>query len=106
MYMYVASPEDNALAKLEWYRMGGEVSDRQWNDILGILKVRAHDIELDYLRRWAAELGLSDLSARVRRRRHPLSGGQPAPSLRHFAEASHTLQACNPRLRYRTTTTT
>ena len=25
-----ASPEDTILSKLEWYRMGGEVSERQW----------------------------------------------------------------------------
>jgi LEA14-like dessication related protein len=35
----VASPEDTLLAKLEWYRMGGEVSERQWRDVLGVLKV-------------------------------------------------------------------
>ena len=32
----IASPEGAILNKLEWYRMGGEVSDRQWNDILGV----------------------------------------------------------------------
>ena len=34
----VASPEGTILNKLEWYKMGGEVSDRQWNDILGVFK--------------------------------------------------------------------
>ena len=32
---HVASAEDTVLAKLQWYREGGEVSDRQWNDVLG-----------------------------------------------------------------------
>ena len=36
---YVASPEETILAKLEWYRLGGEISDRQWQDILGVLKM-------------------------------------------------------------------
>lgn len=63
--MYVASPEDNVLAKLEWYRMGGDVSNRQWEDVLGILKVRADDIDKQYLRHWAARLGLSDLLLRA-----------------------------------------
>ena len=60
-----ASPEDTVLAKLEWYRMGGEVSDRQWRDILGVLKVRAGALDLDYLRKWASELQVRDLLERV-----------------------------------------
>ena len=45
--------------------MGGEVSDRQWRDILGVLKVRAGELELDYLRKWANELKVSDLLERA-----------------------------------------
>jgi hypothetical protein len=60
-----ASPEDTILAKLEWYRMGGEVSDRQWRDILGILKIRAGELDLDYLKKWATELNVADLLERV-----------------------------------------
>lgn len=65
--IYVASPEDTILTKLEWYRLGGEVSDRQWHDILGVMKARAGDLETDYLRQWAAELGVSDLLERALR---------------------------------------
>jgi hypothetical protein len=60
-----ASPEDTILSKLEWYRMGGEVSDRQWRDILGILKTRAGELDLAYLRKWAGELQVIDLLERV-----------------------------------------
>ncbi len=60
-----ASPEDTILAKLEWYRMGGEVSDRQWRDIIGVLKTRAGELDLEYLRKWAAELHVSDLLERT-----------------------------------------
>jgi hypothetical protein len=55
------SPEDTILAKLEWYRQGGEVSERQWRDILGVLKTRASELDLDYLRKWANDLKVSDL---------------------------------------------
>jgi hypothetical protein len=41
-----ASPEDTILSKLEWYRMGGEVSDRQWRDIIGVLKTRAAELRV------------------------------------------------------------
>lgn len=58
---YVASPEDTVLTKLEWYRMGGEASDRQWRDVLGVLKVQGERLDLAYLRRWAAVLGVADL---------------------------------------------
>jgi hypothetical protein len=56
-----ASPEDTILSKLEWYRMGGEASDRQWRDILGVLKTKTDDLDLDYLRKWAKELKVNDL---------------------------------------------
>jgi hypothetical protein len=63
--VYVTSPEDTILAKLEWYRMGGEVSDRQWRDILGVMKTRAGDLDLEYLKHWAGELKVGDLLKRA-----------------------------------------
>ena len=63
--IYVTSPEDTILAKLEWYRMGGEVSDRQWRDILGVLKTQQGELDLDYLRKWAGELKVTDLLERA-----------------------------------------
>jgi len=60
-----ASPEDTILSKLEWYRMGGEVSERQWRDILGVLKTRAGELDLDYLQKWALELKVADLLERA-----------------------------------------
>ena len=49
------------LAKLLWYREGGEVSERQWRDVLGILAVSGEGLDRVYVRRWAGELGVSDL---------------------------------------------
>ena len=60
-----ASPEDTILSKLEWYRMGGEVSDRQWRDILGVIKTRAGELDLKYLRKWADDLKVGDLLDRA-----------------------------------------
>lgn len=59
--VYVAGPEDTVLQKLLWYQMGGNISERQWRDVQGILKVQAGALDEDYLRRWAAELNLADL---------------------------------------------
>jgi len=61
----IASPEGTILNKLEWYRMGGEVSDRQWNDILGVLKVQGTSLDIDYLQKWAANLKVTDLLERA-----------------------------------------
>ena len=61
----VATAEDTLLAKLDWYRMGGEGSERQWRDVLGILEVQAGSLELDYLHKWAKELRVSDLLERA-----------------------------------------
>ncbi len=63
--VYVLSPEDTLLAKLEWYRLGGEVSERQWRDVLGILQVREGELDLDYVRTWARELQVTDLLERA-----------------------------------------
>jgi hypothetical protein len=63
---YFATPEDIILSKLEWYRMGGEVSVRQWNDAVGVLKVQGERLDRDYLSRWASELAVEDLLDRAR----------------------------------------
>lgn len=55
MVANVASPEDTLLAKLEWYRISGEVSERQWRDVLGVLKVQAGRFDVDYLLHVARE---------------------------------------------------
>ncbi len=63
--VYLTSPEDVILSKLEWYRMGGEISDRQWLDVLGVLKTKSGQLDIEYLRRMAAELKVLDLLERA-----------------------------------------
>jgi hypothetical protein len=65
--VYVVSPEDTILSKLEWFRLGGEVSERQWRDVLGVLKAQAGALDLEYLQKWAADLKVSDLLERALR---------------------------------------
>jgi hypothetical protein len=62
---YVSTAEDTLLAKLEWFRMGGESSERQWRDVLGVLKVQAGTLDLEYLRNTAMELHVEDLLERA-----------------------------------------
>lgn len=61
-----ASPEDTLLHKLVWYRLGNEISDRQWGDILGVFKVQGTLLDDEYLDRWATALGVDDLLNRLR----------------------------------------
>ena len=62
---FVATAEDTILAKLDWYRAGGGVSEQQWRDVLGILQVQSATLDRDYLRSMAASLEVSDLLERV-----------------------------------------
>jgi hypothetical protein len=55
------APEDVLLHKLNWYKMGGSVSEKQWFDILGILKMQSDHFDVEYARQWALRLGVADL---------------------------------------------
>lgn len=59
--IYVATAEDTILAKLLWYRSGGEVSQVQWADVLGIIGTQGAGLDVGYLREWAGPLGVQDL---------------------------------------------
>jgi hypothetical protein len=63
--MVFSTSEDTLLAKLLWYRQGTEVSDRQWRDVLGILRVAGRGLDGSYLSLWAGKLGVADLLDRA-----------------------------------------
>lgn len=64
-YLYTYAPEDILLQKLRWYRLGGGVSDRQWRDVQGILRVQAGRLDDERLRRGAKTLDVLDLLDRA-----------------------------------------
>lgn len=62
----VKSPEDTVLRKLLWFRDGGSVSERQWRDVVEVLRHARTGLDAPYLDGWAARLGLADLLGRAR----------------------------------------
>ncbi len=62
----LTTAEDIILHKLEWYRLGDGVSERQWEDVLGVFRIQGESLDRAYLERWARELGVDDLLERAR----------------------------------------
>jgi hypothetical protein len=63
--LYVDTAEDIILRKLEWYRRGGETSDRQWRDVVAVLSAQAR-LDDVYLDAWAKTLDVENLLHRAR----------------------------------------
>ena len=63
--LYVDTAEHTLLRKLEWYRRGGEASERQWRDVESIARIQGDRLDQKYLGRWAAHLGVTDLLDRL-----------------------------------------
>jgi len=61
----VTTAEDILLAKLSWYNEGGRISDRQWNDITGLIAANTA-MDWPYVNDWATRLGLADLLQKAR----------------------------------------
>lgn len=69
--LFVDTAEHTVLRKLEWYRRGGEVSDRQWRDVLGVLRAKGERLDQQRLDVWAQRLGVADLLERARKELAP-----------------------------------
>ena len=61
----VVSAEDIVLVKLLWCRAGGEVSERQWNDLTNLAAVQKGRADAEYMKTQAARVGVSDLLSRL-----------------------------------------
>ena len=59
--LFFPSPEDIVLLKLKWYKAGGNVSEKQWTDILGVLKAQRKQLDRAYMSKWSDYLGINDL---------------------------------------------
>ncbi len=59
--LWITSPEDQVLRKLDWYRQRGRVSDRQMRDVIAILQINRENLDDNYLSRTAELVGLSEL---------------------------------------------
>lgn len=57
----------SVLRKLEWFRRGGETSERQWRDVVAMLRVQGDLLDDAGMREWADRLGVADLLERARR---------------------------------------
>jgi hypothetical protein len=60
-----ATPEDIVLNKLDWFRKGGGTSERQWADILGVLRIQGTRLDLAYMKSWACTIQFDDLLTRA-----------------------------------------
>lgn len=65
--LFVKSPEDTVLRKLLWFREGGGVSEKQWRDVVEVLRVSGDLMDPSYLADWANRLRLDSLLERARR---------------------------------------
>jgi hypothetical protein len=62
-----ATAEDTIIAKLEWAKQGA--SDRQLDDVAGILRVRGKSLDLPYVEGWVEALDLSEQWQRAQSRK-------------------------------------
>ena len=66
MHIRVSSPEDTILAKLKWAKLSGG-SEKQFTDALRVYEVQFGKLNMDYLQKWAKELGVESMLQRIQK---------------------------------------
>jgi len=61
----VATAEDSIIAKLEWFRLGDESSQRQWDDVSRLVALHGPSLDVAHMRRMAESVGVLDLLGRL-----------------------------------------
>ena len=61
----IATAEDSIIAKLEWYKLGNQVSERQWEDVSRLMDLLGEQADIDYLQRAAQSVGVVELLTRL-----------------------------------------
>jgi hypothetical protein len=64
-FLYAYTAEDIVLQKLRWYRLGNHASDRQWRDVLSVLRISGPTLDRAYLSEGASVVGVADLLTRA-----------------------------------------
>lgn len=63
--LWIDTAEHTILRKLEWYRRGGETSERQWRDVEAVVRIQGDRLDRERLAKWARYLGVSRLLRKV-----------------------------------------
>lgn len=63
----LTTAEDIIIHKLEWFRLGGGVAQRQWDDVIGVMRLQGDALDRAHLDRWAKEVAVDDLLKRALR---------------------------------------
>jgi hypothetical protein len=61
----IATAEDSIIAKLEWYKLGNQVSERQWDDVSRLMDLLGEQADIDYLQRAAQSVEVDELLTRL-----------------------------------------
>lgn len=59
--LYLTSAEDIIVRKLQWFELGNRKSERQWEDVIGVLSVKKNQLDYDYLKKAASQWKVTEL---------------------------------------------